>query len=316
MSTFPTTISDLKKTTAYFAFLLTIANVPITELSPPERKCLTCRKPFQKTAQNENEESINAPIKLNCGHVSHIRCLARSVFAANFINTCPQCHNQIIPDSHADGISHRSWQVVAPLLELLMLLDRDLEFSSIIKDEAVGFLRKGIERKEAGFSQGMCAHRVLVLYEEFVCLFCDRPASVRDGGPLEAAEREEEVRDLRRRLDVRGRELGVRFEREEARMKEVRDSCEEQLRCSREERDRVREAGEKWAELCVRCGMVGTLSLLGMFLQLPVGIFVRLCFVACVVPVAYVHASRISLAVLGLVVLAVLFGIFLGERGL
>ena len=305
----PNTITDLKETTVQLDFLLSASDVAIREIPTGERKCAICRKVFEKIS----------PVKTDCGHIFDVRCLARLAFGSNFANKCPKCHSQLIANAHEKEISHRSWRVASPLLELLMILNNDL--ASSVKEESREFLRRALEGERFAPLSRTRMERTMVLLEEFLDQFYNHPASAEVSGPLEAAEREEELRHLRRQLSVRGELAARRHERSEARVAGIYRSYEHYLRWTRVEQGGTQAASGMRTAVFVLCGVVATVSSLGAIWHpsgyvgaLPLRIFPRLCFVACVVYVAQTQPGRTTLTMLGSVIVGVIFEYVLAER--
>ncbi|KAF6241349.1 hypothetical protein HO173_000059 [Letharia columbiana] len=309
----PKTVSDLKKITDQLDFLLTVLDVEVGDIPADRRDCFICQEPFEKTVWKKKGDSINSPVKLDCGHIFGISCLAKLVFTSDFNNTCPLCRARIIPDSYEKTTSYRSWQVAAPLLQLFTILDRDV--ASAAKEQALGFLQRGFEREKLVPLPGKHTERTMVLYEEFLNQFCDFPPPVEDGRRLEAAEEGSRNlrRDLRRHLAIR-RELDGRYERSKARMTEIHNLTEQKLKRSQQALNGAREALKRSTGLFFLYGMVATLTLLGLCGRLsgslgtlvtlyerPSRILLRLWLIACTI------ASRTTLAILSLVTLGIPF---------
>lgn len=310
----PNTISDLMKITAHFNFLLTVSDVEVKKIPTDQRDCSICREPFEKRVWKQKGDSVNSPVKLNCGHIFGIQCLAHLVFTSDFANKCPLCRAPVIPDTYEREISDRSWQVAAPLLQLLMILDRGL--ASCVKEQSLSFLQRGLERGNFAYLPGKHMGRCMVLYEEFINQFCDcsAPAGAGAGGRLEAAEGE--LRNLRHQLFVRG-EFEAWNVRSEARLAEIYHVSEQNLESSQKALHRAQEALEKSTGMFFLYGMVATLALLGAcgqlsgslgaLYELPSRVFLRLWFIACIFAVARSHPSRTTLAMLSLVILGIPF---------
>ncbi|KAF6223243.1 hypothetical protein HO133_000085 [Letharia lupina] len=318
----PKTVSDLKKITDQLDFLLTVLDVEVGNIPTDRRDCSICQEPFEKTVWKKKGDSINSPVKLDCGHIFGINCLAKLVFTSDFANTCPLCRARIIPDSYEKATSYRSWQVAAPLLQLFTILDRDV--ASAAKEQALGFLQRGFEREKLVPLPGKHTERTMVLYEEFLNQFCDFPPPVEDGRRLEAAEEglRNLWRDLRRQQVIR-RELDGRYERSKAlvaRMTEIHDLTEQKLKRSQQALNGAREALKRSTGMFFLYGMVATLALLGLCGRLsgslgtlvtlyerPSRILLRLWLIACTIAVAQSQPSRTALAILSLVILGIPF---------
>lgn len=315
MSIAPNTIRDLRKITAQFEFLLTVSDVRIEEISRDQMACSICHELFEKALWKKTGDSINSPVKLDCGHIFGIQCLAHLVFTSDFANKCPLCRAQVIPESYDKEISYRGWQTTAPLLHLLVLVDRPL--ASSIKEKSLDFLQKMLGVEKLPPLPGKHMERTMVLYEDFLNQFCDSPAPAEDRGRLQAAE--EELQHLRHLVSIHG-ELNVLYERLEARsasLAEIRNLSESNLKKSEQILKDARCTLEKLTGMFFLYGMVAALALLGLCGQLPGSpgalydlpsrIFVRLWFIACIVAVAQSRPSGMTLTVLGMVVLAILF---------
>lgn len=315
----PKTVSDLKKITDQLDFLLTVLDVEVGNIPADRRDCSICEEPFEKTVWKKKGDSINSPVKLDCGHIFGISCLAKLVFTSDFANKCPLCRARIIPDSYEKATSYRSWQVAAPLLQLFTILDRDV--ASAAKEQALGFLQRGFEREKLVPLPGKHTERTMILYEEFLNQFCDFPPPVEDGRRLEAAEEESRIlrRNLRRQLAIR-RELDGRYERSKARVTEIHNLSEQKLKRSQQALNGAREALKRSTGLFFLYGMVATLASLGLsgwlsgslgtlvtLYELPSRIFLWLWLIACTIAVAQSQPSRTTLAILSLVILGIPF---------
>ena len=203
-----TTVSELKKITAQFDFLLTAFNVKVKHIPPDQCLCVICQSPFDNNVWKLGE-TVNRPVKLDCGHVFGIQCLAHLVFTSDFSNRCPLCRAQLMPDSFERNPSGQSWKAAVPLLRLLMMFGGNPETFS--KEKALDVLQNGLEREGLiGPVPGKHMHRVMVLYDEFLSQFCNDPQpTMGDVSRLASAEaRIEELlavittsRDLRREIE-------------------------------------------------------------------------------------------------------------------
>lgn len=223
------TLSDIKKTTAQFDFLLSAQNIKIKNLPHDAHFCVICQEPFDNSLwQQDSDTPVNRPVKLECGHVFGIQCLAHLVFTSDFSNSCPLCRAKVMPDSFERNPSGQSWKAAVPLLRILMMLGGETTASE--KKKALDLLVNGLEREGlTGPVPGKHMHRIMVLYEEFLNQFCDAPqppdrlaaseARVRELGnllirsqeldrvieesrDLEARRQESEISELKRRLSA------------------------------------------------------------------------------------------------------------------
>ena len=201
------TISELKNITAQFDFLLTASNVKIKTIPNDHRLCVICQEPFDNNVWKFGD-TVNRPVKLECGHIFGIQCLAHLVFTSDFSNRCPLCRAQVIPASFEKNPSGQSWKAAVPLLRILMMFGGDR--ATFAKKKALDVLQNGLEREGlVGPVGGKHVHRIMVLYEEILNQFCDQPQPVEDADRLAAAEaRVQELRDvisetqeLRRQID-------------------------------------------------------------------------------------------------------------------
>ncbi|CAF9926367.1 MAG: hypothetical protein ALECFALPRED_003428 [Alectoria fallacina] len=265
----PTTITDLKTTTAHFDFLLSVPNIKIKHIPPAQRLCVICQEPFSSTPWYPGT-TVNRPVKLACGHVFGIQCLAHLVFTSDFSNRCPLCRAPLMPASFARNPSAQSWRAAVPLLRLAMMFGKDLAvvFS---KDKALEVLQNGLEREGLRLTgpaaAGKHMHRLMILYEEFLTQFCVHPqpttTTTTTGDADRLAGAEERVRELldmmsetqeaRRRLDE-ARELRAQQEESAARSERERElndvkrgleEAEKQAKETREELLRCRKALER-----------------------------------------------------------------------
>ena len=187
----PTTITDLKKSTAQLDFLLSATNVKIKTLAPDARFCAICQEPFDKSVwQKDNTDTpVNRPVKLECGHVFGIQCLAHLVFTSDFSNRCPLCRAKVMPDSFGRNPSGQSWKAAVPLLRILMMFGGDA--ATFDRRKALDVLVNGLEREGlTGPVPGKHMHRIMVLYEEFLNQFCDAPQPMDRLAASEARELE------------------------------------------------------------------------------------------------------------------------------
>lgn len=208
------TLSDLKKTTAQFDFLLSAQNIKIKNLPHDAQFCVICQEPFDNSLwQQESDAPVNRPVKLECGHVFGIQCLAHLVFTSDFSNRCPLCRAKVMPDSYERNPSGQSWKAAVPLLRILMMFVG--EAAAFEKKKALDVLMNGLEREGLmGSVPGKHMHRIMVLYEEFLNQFCDAPQP-----PDQLAASEARVHELE---DILTRSLELDRVLEESRELEAR----------------------------------------------------------------------------------------------
>lgn len=172
-------------------------------------------------------ETVNRPVKLDCGHIFGIQCLAHLVFTSDFSNRCPLCRAQLIPDSFEKNPSGQSWKAAVPLLRLLMMFGGDSDTFS--KKKALDVLQNGLEREGLnGPVPGKHMHRIMVLYDEFLSQFCN-DLQLTTGDARRLASAEARVDEL---LDVISEAQDLQRGMEEAQTS--RAQLEEVLRIERE----------------------------------------------------------------------------------
>lgn len=234
------TTLELKKITAQFDFLLTVSNIKIKNIPPDQRFCVICQSPFDNNVWKFGD-TVNRPVKLDCGHIFGIQCLAHLVFTSDFSNRCPLCRAQLMPDSFEKNPSGQSWKAAVPLLRLLMMFGGDV--TTFSKKKALDVLQNGLEREGLmGPVPGKHMHRIMILYEEFLSQFCNNPQPT-TGDAHRLADAEARVEEL---LDVIGETQDLRREMEEARasraqLEEIaRNERENELRDVKAELEEVR----------------------------------------------------------------------------
>ena len=81
-------IIDLRKAVGLVDFLLAL---PYVDLRDVADDCVICREPFYRGSWcwYGAGETINRPVKLECGYFIGIQCLAKFVFKNGFATQCP-----------------------------------------------------------------------------------------------------------------------------------------------------------------------------------------------------------------------------------
>lgn len=255
MPVYSDTLSDLKKTTVHFDFLLTIAYIKVKEIPEHQRDCAICQEPFKTNAWKMGEIT-NSPVKLECDHVFGIQCLAHLVFSADFSNRCPLCRAPVIPESFEKNPSGQSWKIAVPILRMLMMFGKDL--ATFTRKSSLDLLQNGLEKEGLILPvAGKHMDRIMILYEEFLYQFCDQPpprgnadrlaaaeARVRDlrGVMRERVDLDRELEESRRLVRLREGMARIKLERELERVRDELRAVKDELR---EVREQLQEVGKK-----------------------------------------------------------------------
>ena len=117
---------ELEKVASYFKFL---ATVPYADADDPGilHDCPVCKEPFKLT--QTPEETIDQPVRLSCGHVFGIQCLARWMFSENFDGCCSYCRAIIMGPSQL-RVPHPAVTALLTSFEILCHFDGVLSTQS------------------------------------------------------------------------------------------------------------------------------------------------------------------------------------------
>ena len=323
------TISELKNITAQFDFLLTASNVKIRTIPNDHRLCVICQEPFDNAWKFG--DTVDRPVKLECGHIFDKQCLAHLGFTSDFSNRCPLCRAQVIPASFEKNPSGQSWKAAVPLLQILMMFDGDR--ATFAKKKALDALQNGLEMEGLVGPVGPVGgkHRIMILYEEFLNQFCDQPQPVEDADRLTAAEaRVQELRDVISETQERRRQI------DEAQAASTR--LEEAARQEREKelkdvKGELEEVKKRWEETKSLKAMASSIWVFVLVVMTTTAVLVHfeghvfdkstssmavlgMWIVHCVVAVIRSRPSRKSWMVFGLVLCCVLLGMDLEREHL
>ncbi|KAL9067801.1 MAG: hypothetical protein Q9161_006619 [Pseudevernia consocians] len=316
------TISELKNITAQFDFLFTASNVKIETIPNDHQLCVICQEPFNNNAWKFGD-TVNCPVKLECGHIFGIQCLAHLVFTSDFSNRCPLCRAQVISASFEGNPSGQSWKAAVPLLRILMIVGRDR--ATFAKKKALDVLQNRLEREGlVGLVGGKHVHRIMVLYEEFLNQFCDQPQPVEDADRLTAAEaRVQELRDVISETQERRRQIDE-AQAASARLEEAaRQEREKELKDVKGELEEVK---KRWEETKSLKAMASSIWVFVLVVMTTTAVLVHfeghvfdkstssmavlgMWIVHCVVAVIRSRPSRKSWMIFGLVLCCVLLGV-------
>lgn len=168
MPIYQSTLFDLGRTIAQFDFLL---SAQVIETGDHPHVCAICLEPFDNSLWHLNSDApVNRPVKLECGHVIGMQCLAHLFFMSDFSNRCPLCRAKVIPDFYERSQSSQSWKAAVWLLRILTKFGGE-EAAAFPKKKALFVLQSGLLREELTGAE--LKSRIMVLYEELLNRFCD-----------------------------------------------------------------------------------------------------------------------------------------------
>ena len=165
---------DVEQLKTKFIFLRDVPYVEMANLTPFNDECYVCLEPFNSSPW-QLEGTLNRPVRLPCGHIIGIQCLARWALSANFDNRCSLCRVKVIDTSRVP-ITDRNSGCALMILETLAVFEGSI--SSARKERLLDIYRKGKwGPRRKGRRVLLDADRLMMLYEEFVgYLGKNRPA--------------------------------------------------------------------------------------------------------------------------------------------
>lgn len=170
-------VTELSKIRGYFEIL---ATVPYLEPDDPASQddCAICKEPFEW--QPLPGETLNKPVRLYCGHVFGIQCLAEWVFSPTFFDCCPFCRARI-PDPNGPILRHPKLDIIHAELDLLCVFQDQI--SRRRKAMLQSRFAKSIKRVSSQGSLPAAAHKALkdhrrlrMLWRVLLDTMCDDPS--------------------------------------------------------------------------------------------------------------------------------------------
>ena len=151
---------ELEKVASYFKFL---ATVPYADADDPAvlHDCPVCKEPFKLT--QTPEETMNQPVRLSCGHIFGIQCLARWMLSENFDGCCSYCRTTMVRPSQL-GVPHPAVTALLTSFEILCHFDGALSAKS--KTALMGAFDKS--RKLHWHDKPQDAPRLKMVWEELL----------------------------------------------------------------------------------------------------------------------------------------------------
>ena len=162
------TKAELKTLSSYFRFL---ATVPYLGVEDPafQADCPLCKEPFQWL--QPSGKPLNRPVRLSCGHVFGLQCLAQWMFSPDFDGHCCFCR-AIIVDPTRTLSQHTTLNAAVTNLKILGLFQDHI--SAEKKTELLSMFQSLLESR-----RGMVfldPQRLLALWEEVLESLCDELA--------------------------------------------------------------------------------------------------------------------------------------------
>lgn len=155
------------KVKVYLDFLITLPAVDINILELEDRNCPICQEEYHDTLWRLGKDPVHRPVRLNCGHVFGMPCLARWLFFSRFYNQrCPLCRAYTCTERDPTA---PSWEV-----ELLVKTVSDIEFSCRdhpshiwcdVKEQRVEGLKRVLHDELAMKGSKLPIEQIIVLFE-------------------------------------------------------------------------------------------------------------------------------------------------------
>ena len=161
------TTAELRTLSSYFEFL---ATVPYLKVEDPafQDDCPICKEPFQ--GLQTPGETLDRPVRLSCGHIFGLQCLARWMFSTYMDGHCSYCRAIIVDPTRAKA-QHPVLTATLTNLEILGLFQGHI--SAERKTELLSIFRASLEsRRDHTFLDHA---RLLMLWEELLESMCDEP---------------------------------------------------------------------------------------------------------------------------------------------
>ena len=209
----PRAIAELETFRSYFQYLITI---PYTNGDDAafQDDCAICKEPFGRP--REPEEIMDRPVRLSCGHVFGLQCLAKWILSPIFDGHCSYCRS-IVVDPTRLKTQHPVLTAILTNFEIVCLFE-----GQISADRKTALLRifgnslKWDWADEAQPAELQNYNRLVMLGVEFL-------NSVHDDAPAPEPRQEPEVRaprlnqpiqlvlELQREYVVRDAHVGLLF---------------------------------------------------------------------------------------------------------
>lgn len=202
MALSPTTASELTRIVASVNVLLTLPDVKIRKIPADSTICSICHDPFAKDPWKMGE-TVNSPVKVECGHIFGIQCLARLLYSDESSARCPLCRAKIVPKTVEENPSVLAWDLVTPVLRLLLGLGQDL--APVVKAQTLEILQTTLRSRD--LKESVSIDRIMIIYEELYTQFCRPSAAAQRAVEVQAANDnhiyglEEELRLLQELCD-------------------------------------------------------------------------------------------------------------------
>jgi len=160
----PSAMNTIRELYSYFDFLLGLPNIPIDQIPLDDRVCAFCHEGYEITAWRRNQ-TMNCPVRLHCGHIFGVQCLARWILSPNFNNTCPYCQTKLMRIS-----GKRSPDSLEMFGQLLAVIEDLTSYKYPIGGTASKAMLRSLEPKRwdpSRLSSGE-ADRTMMIYEKVI----------------------------------------------------------------------------------------------------------------------------------------------------
>ena len=134
-----------------------LSNVPFVEegdIPTPNDECYVCKEPFETTPFQ-----LERPVRLDCGHIIGLKCLARWVLSKHFDSECSLCRVKVVNSSRLPAVN-RSVDYALIVLETIAVFEGPV--SPVEKER----LLENFQRVEG--RETLDKNRRTMLYEEVV----------------------------------------------------------------------------------------------------------------------------------------------------
>ena len=165
-SLFVPRMSKIEHTIHCFEYLSQTPYVPLCDINPTDRICGICFDPYS-TSPIGYGDFDNRPLRLPCGHMFGLQCLAHWMFSPNFDHHCSLCRTKIVP-----SLRQQTQQALPkPLTHTAAHFQRISEVNPLTKqwldnNSALdGDIRAAILRDEVEYGRKYDMDRVWMLFD-------------------------------------------------------------------------------------------------------------------------------------------------------
>ena len=182
MAISPNTASELLRIVASVDILLTVPDVQIKKIPADDRQCPICHERFAKNEWKVGEMN-NSPVRIACGHVFGMQCLARLLFSTQSSVPCPLCRAEIVPEVVEDNLSNLAWDLVTPVLRLFLSFGQNMARDVWI--QSLESLETTLGSRNP--SKVVSVDRPMIIYDELHEQFCRCSAAAQRAAQNQAA---------------------------------------------------------------------------------------------------------------------------------